>query len=310
MNNPFALSYPVRTVHWDGRVISALPPETAAKQLDMLLGLGIREVMLAGYHEDESAAFPLEAECRKIGLMLRERGMKGAQHHAVAPSFASLGTSQDEVIRRLKRCVDYTEQLNADVLVFHTGKMLGFNPVFELRAAFERECAAHGSEAVRDTIAANLRIAAAYAQERGVLIALENIDGQEPLSSPESLPGLIRAVDHAALGFCLDTGHAHCVGNSILEWIDRLGDKLFTTHLHDNHGLLKEPGTHGDEHLPPGFGTISWRDVIRALHRAGYTRTLNFECGPWPGWSDGEGLAMAIRFWRTQEELAKTKELP
>ena len=92
-----------------------------------------------------------------------------------------------------------------------------------------------------------------------------------------------------------------------------MGDRLFATHVHDNHGPDAEVlGSDGyvspqgiDEHLPPGFGTIPWVGVIAALWRAAYSDTLTFESGPWPGLPEADGFAAAIRFWRTCEHLAR-----
>lgn len=301
----YKLSYPVETVVWDGKKISNIPIPEIEKQLDTLQSCGISEVMLAGYHDEEPAAFDMEAESKAIGELLRKRGMKAAQHHGVASSFVSDGLPQDEVIRRMKRYIDYTVNLNADVLVFHTGKPLGFNPVPLLKAEFSGQVRKYGIARVFSTVAENLRVLGDYAKECGVLVAIENIDDNEPLSDLEFLPELIRTVDHEAVGFCLDTGHCWCKGHSVQEWLDLLGGKLFTTHIHDNHGVPRRPGMCGDEHLPPGFGTISWRDVIAGLVRCGYHRTLNFESGPWPVESREEGYRCAIRYWRICENQAE-----
>lgn len=75
----YQLSFPIATVRWDGQTISALPESEIQQQLDILEKAGIREVMLAGYHEEESATFQMEHESRKVGDFLRSRGMKGAQ---------------------------------------------------------------------------------------------------------------------------------------------------------------------------------------------------------------------------------------
>ena len=153
------------------------------------------------------------------------------------------------------------------------------------------------------------------AEACGVKSALENVDRFEPLGNPTDLPRLVRMVDSPAVGYCLDSGHAHCCGNDIVKWIDAMGDRIFTTHFHDNHGpqgkVFPESGyitpSGIDEHLPPGFGTISWTDVILALWRIGYARPITFESGPWPGMDAAEGWKAAIRYWRTCEHLAAKK---
>lgn len=301
----YKLSYPLSTVLWDGKKISNIPKAEIEKQLDLLQDSGIDEVMLAGYHDEEPATFDMFMETEIVGDLLRRRGMRAAQHHGVVPSFVPNGFPQTEVIRRMKNCVDYTINLNADVLVFHIGRPLGFNLLPSLKAEFERQTQKYGFENVRSTIVDNLQILGDYAKKKGILIAIENIDDNEPLSDLATLPQLIRLVDHEAVGFCLDSGHCWCKGYSLENWISKLGDKLFTTHIHDNHGISASPGPHDDEHLPPGFGTIPWRDAIAGFIRCGYRRTLNFESGPWPLPNLREGYDCAIRYWRICENLAE-----
>ena len=300
----YKLSYPLSTVTWDGKKISNIPISKIEKQLDILQSCGISEVMLAGYHDEEPATFDMMGESRKIGDLLRARGMKGAQHHGFASSFAPPGTSQEDVVRRLKRYVDYTANLNADMIVYHTGKPVGPNTTPELVAEFRKQTAEHGFDAVMRTVADNTRAAGEYAKEKGIRIALENIDLDEPLCDPVHLPELLRMIAHPNVGFCLDTGHAWCSGSSIEKWIHDLGDLLFTTHVHDNHGVPRS-GMRGDEHLPPGFGTISWRDVILLLEEAGYRNTLNFESSQWPLPDPAEGYRCAIHYWRICEQAAE-----
>jgi len=242
------------------------------------------------------------------------RGMKGEQHHSIVPCFAPLDGPQDEVLRRMERSVDFTVNLRAETVVWHPGRCLGhYADTDGVRHAFERERDRHSLDALIDISAANLRHAGRYAAERGVLIAMENLDRfVEPMGDWETLTRLVGAADHPAVGYCLDSGHAWCAGRPPENWIPVMGAKLLATHLHDNRGipeplrgtaeLLEPKGI--DEHLPPGFGTIDWRTFIGALRRAGYARTVNFESDGWPGMDESEGLRHAIRYWRTCERLS------
>lgn len=312
----FTLSYPVSTVNWDGTLIRKVDEKSIDSALDVLAECGINELMLSGYTEAEPADFDMVEESHRIGNKLRARGMKGAQHHGLVPTFAPLGSSQDEVIRLLVRQIEFTANLNADVLVIHPGRIVGHhNTVQEFIAKYLHEEAKYGKQEVIKVSADNLHRAGAVAEKLGVKIALENVDLFEPLGDLENLSTLIRAADSDAVGFCLDSGHAHCCGNSIIAFIEQLGDKLFTTHFHDNNGPRNTVRTPGqfitpsgiDEHLPPGFGTIPWFDVIAALRKAGYQRTINFESGGWPEMKPQDGINAAIRFWRTCEYYSKIK---
>lgn len=72
---------------------------------------------------------------------------------------------------------------------------------------------------------------------------------------------LFQRIDSPRLRFCYDCGHNACFtpGEDALQLF---GDRLVTTHLHDNHGAQ-------DEHLLIGEGTIDLRRVFLALVRRG-----------------------------------------
>ena len=313
-NKNYELSYQINTVNWDGHEITALPEESYLPTLKMLKSIGINEVMVSGYGDHEPAAFDMMEETKRIGDTLRSLGMKAAQHHGLCAMYAPLGTPQDVAVDMLKRQVDYAVNLTADVGMFHAGWCTEWKTSSNIQI-FEETVKEHGLDALIAVCAKNLRIAGDYAQERGVKLALENCDRFEPMANIEILSRLIRAVDHPAVGFCLDSGHAHCCCNNLLKWIETLGDKIFTTHFHDNRGMRKDALTDKtwisprgiDEHLPPGFGTIPWVDVIQALHKANYQYTINFESGSWPNMDPKDGYLAAISFWRSLEYLAKVK---
>lgn len=108
MKRHFNLAYPVLTVRWDGRFICAVDEEELEQSLDILQSVSIEKVMLAGYHLEEKSAFDMNKESKRIGQVLRERGMRPTQHHSVCPTFALSGTSQKFVVEHLCRCIEFT----------------------------------------------------------------------------------------------------------------------------------------------------------------------------------------------------------
>ena len=310
-----AISYPVETIRWNGSAITRAPEKEYRGTLELLASLGVKEVMLSGYADLEPADFDLNTESLRLGSLLHRYGMKCCQHHGLCPTFAPIGQSQKTVWEMLRRQIEYTAGLGADVLVIHPGRLTGrFRTTRELLEAYENEVRAHSLEAVIAVCAENLHAAGSFAAECGVRIAVENVDRFEPLASPELLPRLIESSDSPAIGWCFDSGHAHCCGNDPVAWIDMMGEKLFATHIHDNHGpngirqgsgFLSSAGI--DEHLPPGFGTIDWFRIISALRRNRYHGPVNFESGPWPG-ELREGYQSAIHFWRTCERFVSQRE--
>lgn len=304
-------SFPLTTLAWDGERITRVPDAEWRKDLETLQRAGVKEVMLSGYTEVEKADFDLDKEAGRIGEILRAEGMPVSQHHTVAACFAPGGDSQREVTEKLKRQVDVAVKLGSPVMVFHPGRALGkLSSAEELIEVFEKESGRIGFTSLLHLCAENLHEAGEYAKSCRTAIALENVDRFEPLGGLESLPSLIDSADSEGIGFCLDTGHAWCCGTDPVSYLDVLGNHLLATHIHDNHGMKTDHGNckyfrsfPDDEHLAPGFGTIDFFAVIRAMHRNGYSGTINFETGPWPGCGT-EGYRSIIRFWRTCEMLA------
>lgn len=312
----YALSYPVLTVNFDGKYVRRIPADIYLKTLQVLKSVGIYEVMLAGYVTVEEADFDMDTETKRLGELLNSLGMKPAQHHGLSAIYAPLENPQEPVVEQLVREVQYTANLNAPVLVIHPSHY--YDPDSWTRHVgtqemYEREVKKHGEDAVLSATARNLHEAGIEAERLGVKIALENVDRFEPMGNAKLLPRLVKEADSPAVGFCLDAGHAHCCGHtSAVEWINIMGDKLFTTHFHDNRGMrLQALGNDRwispsgiDEHRAPGFGTIPWIDVIESLREVGYANTVNFESDGWPGMSAEEGYRCAVEFWRTLENIA------
>ncbi len=106
------------------------------------------------------------------------------------------------------------------------------------------------------------------ASEVDMKILIENFVGYDC----QMLRQLVDKVDSPALGICLDIGHANLYTQSMGTEIEAAGEYLWSLHVHDNHG----PDS-GDEHLPPGWGTINWPEVVRALNEVGYTGPFMME---------------------------------
>jgi sugar phosphate isomerase/epimerase len=74
-------------------------------------------------------------------------------------------------------------------------------------------------------------------------------------------------------GFCLDTGHLLMIGQDPCYWIEKLGDRLETLHIHDNDGIH-------DDHTLPYLGCGNWDRFIHGIRKTGYRGNLNFETSP------------------------------
>jgi sugar phosphate isomerase/epimerase len=71
----------------------------------------------------------------------------------------------------------------------------------------------------------------------------------------------------------LDTGHANLNGWDAAALIDRLKDRLYGVHLHDNMADT-------DGHLPIGEGNLGWPRVFKALRGIGGDCDVVLEYAP------------------------------
>jgi sugar phosphate isomerase/epimerase len=102
----------------------------------------------------------------------------------------------------------------------------------------------------------------------GVRMAIEVIPNE--LSTPSALVDVIESdIDAAALGICMDVGHARMMGD-VVDAIEACSGHIITTHLHDNRGR-------SDDHLVPGKGVIDWDGATLAFQKVGYDGIWMFE---------------------------------
>ena len=110
-----------------------------------------------------------------------------------------------------------------------------------------------------------------YAEQKGVTIAFENLEGEEYLQA------LMERYPNA--GFCWDSGHDHCYPHKT-DFLKAFGHRLIMTHLNDNFGLRHPngiPSGNDDLHLLPHDGTVDWDQAIGRLKSMPKQEILNFE---------------------------------
>lgn len=113
-----------------------------------------------------------------------------------------------------------------------------------------------------------------YAKQRGISIAMENLEGEEYLDAV-----MTRYRDQPHIGFCWDSGHDHCYPHK-LDFLEQFGDRLIMTHLNDNLGLRDPsgiPSGNDDLHFLPYDGNIPWEHTLLKLKNAPKQTILNFE---------------------------------
>lgn len=114
----------------------------------------------------------------------------------------------------------------------------------------------------------------AKAEEYGITIAFENVEGGEYLSAL-----MERYKDNKAVGFCWDSGHEMCYNHS-QDLLAKYGERLVMTHLNDNLGISRYDGKifwTDDLHLLPYDGIADWDEIVARLKKSKPIEILNFE---------------------------------
>lgn len=108
------------------------------------------------------------------------------------------------------------------------------------------------------------------AREHKTGLAFENLGADSFARKPENLIRLVEELNHEAAGICWDFGHANMMKLNQTESLRMIGKRLKATHVADNHGVM-------DEHLPPFFGNIDWKEMVRVLREIEYEGDFTYE---------------------------------
>jgi len=290
------LSYYINPIGWSGSAVT-FDPDGARKRLDIIRAAGVKWVGMDGVNLLEPAECDVQDAVHLVAEWLEQRELRVSSFHFAGPTFAPPADGQEPVRENMLECVELFKEWRPLAFVIHAGWMLGGDATSDgLRAGIEAEAEKHGVEAVTDVVAGNLKFMARAAARYDIKLAIENM-GHTPLGDAGDLPRLVERIDEPNVGYCLDSGHAHHSGQRSEDWAKTAGAKLFETHFHDNRGS-------SDEHLPVGFGTISWIDVIRALDEIDFPGPVTFETTGWPGDDPVEGYKHAVAWWRACERIA------
>jgi sugar phosphate isomerase/epimerase len=106
------------------------------------------------------------------------------------------------------------------------------------------------------------------AEALGVTLALEVMENALS-TAPALVEMLERDFDGLDIGICMDTGHAHLLGDAA-EAVEIASEYLVTTHVHDNRRQK-------DDHLVPFEGSIDWGATVMELEKIGYDGVLMYE---------------------------------
>ena len=195
--------------------------------------------------------------------------------------------------RQLDGAITYAALAGCDLVVYHGARVPLGDPSVRSRLRAEE---------------AALRHALPRIEAAGVRLAIENLAPVFPGSayvsfSTGAVRDLVRALDSANVGMCLDLGHAHITsalaGVPLVDVIEPVLGDVILFHLHDNFGARGATQCCGgieplrlDLHLAPGAGTLPWDAVAPLL--AGHPAPLQLEVHP-PSRPEPATLAIVVR---------------
>jgi len=126
-----------------------------------------------------------------------------------------------------------------------------------------------------------LKEAAAFAENRGILIGIE--PHQQYSKHPDGLDKIYNLVDSDAIGINFDTGNSYLCGHDPIEWLSRVKDRLVHLHAKDISVEQSEDERGKVTGTPAGCacgeGVIDWKKVIDVCRDAPRDVVLSVECG-------------------------------
>ncbi|HWS79950.1 MAG TPA: sugar phosphate isomerase/epimerase [Rubrobacter sp.] len=244
-----------------------------AGDLEALKGAGPDFVELWPHHLGVILGGELDPTClRSVEETLLEADLAYTVHAPLEINLMDLN-AYDLQRDVLNASIRFANGVGAEVVVCHAGQRVAAR---DARFNFKDQLAAERFA---------LREAGDLAGELGVTIAVENYYPELTILHgtiydysvwPSELAEQIAAVDHPAVGVCLDVGHAALAagvfGFDYFEECAAAAPLVRHIHLHDNLGKTNLTGVPpvsehpvyglGDLHLPPGRGTIPLRDIF------------------------------------------------
>jgi sugar phosphate isomerase/epimerase len=176
-------------------------------------------------------------------------------------------------LARYQHAIHIASELHAEKIVFHANFI----------------AAIHSQAYRRDWHRRNVnfwRKMADYAQERGVILTVENMWEFDPAL----LGDVLSEVDHPYFQGCLDVGHAHLYGPDydFETWLRTFEPWLAHVHVNNTHGKL-------DSHNALGDGIIDYHAVLDRLRQLDPAPTIVMEM------YKVEQMRESLQFFQLQE---------
>ncbi len=204
---------------------------------------------------DAPTCAAIRAACARDGLHLGLHTLSAVNVAEVAPFL------RDAADRYLRAYIDLAKAMAAEWVVVHGG--YHFTDDYGLRrtASIDR-----------------LKRAVGYAEEQGVLLLLENLNGEPARAEVHYMPDTLadtqawlEAIPSPNLQWAFTINHAHYDDHGIAAWIEAMDmRRCAEVRIADNNGEY-------EIHMHPGTGTIDFTDMFRRVEGAGFQG--HYMCG-------------------------------
>lgn len=156
----------------------------------------------------------------------------------------------------LKLCLDMARELGSDYMLVspaHAGYLATYEEIWTRMTDTLRELTCH-------------------AEKTGVKLVVETLTPYETnaFKSANDLVELFKRIDSPYIVGMCDVVPPFVQHESIMAYIDKLGDKMYHMHIIDG-----EQGT--DSHIVPGEGSIPLPELLKELKDVGYEKTATLE---------------------------------
>lgn len=193
--------------------------------------------------------------CARDGLHLGLHTLSAVNVAEIAPFL------RDASDRYLCAYIDLARQMAAEWVVVHGGYHFTEDYGLRKQASIDR-----------------LKRATAYAEEQGVQLLLENLNGEPERAEVHYMPDTMSdtiawfdAIPSDHLKWAFTINHAHYDGDGIAGWIDGMDmGRCEEVRVADNNGQY-------ELHMHPGTGTVDFADMFRRLKNSGFRG--HYMCG-------------------------------
>lgn len=202
------------------------------------------------------------ARCTLIRDRAEKHGIKIGLHTLSGVNTAELSPFlRDATDAYLRGYIDLAARLNAGWIVVHGGYHFTACRARRMDASIER-----------------LKRATAYAETKGVILCLENLNGEPERAEVHYLPDTLEDTlhyfeqiqsDHLQLAFTINHAHYDPIGIAgFVEGLDMTRCK--EVRIADNNGLY-------EIHMQPGTGTVDFAEMFKSIEAGGFTG--HYMCG-------------------------------